>query len=205
MTTILAVQGDGWAVLGADSRIVDGTRSYEMARGFTKLVKNGNYILGAAGDLRAINIIHHAFEPPACKQLTGAELDKFMTSEFLPALRECFEDEGYGETTRRTDMTAATKRAPAQHESELLVAVNGVIYEIGSDYSWTRELRSVYGVGSGSSYALGAAYSLLAGGKSESLDAAKQLVKASLAVAARLDIYTSAPFTVYSQLAPEKK
>ena len=205
MTTVLAVQGDGWAVLGADSRIVDGTRSYEMARGFTKLVKNGKYILGAAGDLRAINIIHHSFDPPSAKSLVGAELDKFMTSEFLPALRECFEDEGYGETTRRSDNATAYKQAPAQHESELLVAVNGVIYEIGGDYSWTREQRSIYAVGSGSSYALGAAYASATMTKPDDVDTAKALVRESLTIAARLDIFTSAPFTIYAQQSPEKK
>jgi hypothetical protein len=64
MTTIVAVQGDGWAVVGADSRISDEGRIYSMAKGCGKIVRNADYLFGAAGDLRAINILEHVFNPP---------------------------------------------------------------------------------------------------------------------------------------------
>jgi hypothetical protein len=166
-----------------------------MASGFTKLAKNGPYLIAAAGDLRAINILQYAFTPPNPKAADKSSLDKFMTNQFLPALRKCFEDEGYGESSRIDSKD--TRRAPAGNDSDILVAVKGVIYEIGGDYSWTRESRSIYAVGSGSDYALGAAYALYE--EDLTVNSAKKLVKSSLAIAAGLDIYTAPPFVIYSQ------
>ena len=71
MTTIVAIQGAGYAVIGTDSRISSFDESgmaYQittLGTGTSKIASNGRYLLGAAGDVRAINILHHAFSPPA--------------------------------------------------------------------------------------------------------------------------------------------
>ena len=93
MTTIAAVQGDGWSVIGYDSRVSeeDG-RSYILPKDNAKVFKNGHYIIGVAGDMRAINILAHVFKPPTCTATTlGIKLDKFMTAVFIPELKETFE------------------------------------------------------------------------------------------------------------------
>ena len=70
MTTIIGIQGDGYALLCADSRIVqsDGEGGSQMistaAAGHSKICLKGKYLLGAAGDVRAINLIQHALTPP---------------------------------------------------------------------------------------------------------------------------------------------
>lgn len=70
MTTIVAIQGENFAVVCSDSRISDVEESGHIAQintlreGSSKVAVNGKYLLGAAGDLRAINILHHAFNPP---------------------------------------------------------------------------------------------------------------------------------------------
>ena len=70
MTTIIGIQGDGFCVAVADSRISDVEESglisqiVGLKESNSKLGVNGNYVLAAAGDLRAINILHHAFSPP---------------------------------------------------------------------------------------------------------------------------------------------
>jgi len=150
MTTIIAVQGPDWAVVGFDSRVTEeGGRSYTLGRGSAKVMKNGQYLLGAAGDVRAINILAYAFTPPKPGDLTGVRLDRFMTSKFVPALRECFEDHGYA---------VKESKEQAQHGSVVLSIINGQIYEIGEDYAWVRDTTGIYSFGSGGDYALGAMY-----------------------------------------------
>lgn len=211
MTTILAVQGDGWAVVGFDSRITTDTapRVMTLGAGVSKVSKNGPYLLGAAGDLRAINVLAYAFSPPLPgDDLLGVKLDRFMTSKFIPSLRKCLETQGYA-------VLAANKDESAAHGSTVLTIINGAIYEIGNDYSWARDSSGVYAAGTGGDYALGSfstsvrikrnletdssAKEMTA--KPYQIDATKQAVRVALNVAGAYDPNTGAPFHVLSQTA----
>jgi ATP-dependent protease HslVU (ClpYQ) peptidase subunit len=194
MTTIVAVQGQAWAVVGFDSRVTEeGGRSYTLGRGSAKVVKNGQYLLGAAGDVRAINILAYAFQPPKALDLTGVRLDRFMTSKFVPALRECFEDHGYA---------AKESKEQAQHGSTVLAIVNGQIYEIDEDYAWVRDTTGIYSFGSGGDYAIGAMYAKYGGDISNmNMADVQKLIRESLHIAARLDIGSGPPFHILNQSA----
>ena len=67
-----------------------------------------------------------------------------------------------------------------------LIAIGGEIFDIGSDFAVCIDSGGIYGVGSGSSLAIGA------------LKAGATLEKA-LEIAAEIDPYTAAPFLFYSQ------
>jgi ATP-dependent protease HslVU (ClpYQ) peptidase subunit len=194
MTTIIAVQGQEWAVVGFDSRVTEeGGRSYTLGRGSAKVVKNGQYLLGAAGDVRAINILAYAFQPPKALDLTGIRLDRFMTSKFVPALRECFEDHGYA---------VKESKEQAQHGSTVLAIVNGQIYEIDEDYAWVRDMTGIYSFGSGGDYAIGAMYTKSGGDISNlNMSDVQKLIRDSLHIAAKLDIGSGPPFHILSQSA----
>ena len=192
MTTIVAVQGPSWAVVGFDSRVTEDTgRSYTLGRGSAKVVKNGQYLLGAAGDVRAINILAYAFQPPKALDLTGNRLDWFMTSKFGPALRECFEDHGYA---------VKESKEQATHGSTVLAIINGQIYEIDEDYAWVRDTTGIYSFGSGGDYAIGAMFAK-AGDDVASLNMVdvQKLIRESLHIAAKLDIGSGPPFHILSQ------
>jgi ATP-dependent protease HslVU (ClpYQ) peptidase subunit len=195
MTTIVAVQGASWAVVGFDSRVTEEAgRAYTLGRGSAKVMKNGQYLLGAAGDVRAINILAYAFEPPRANDLVGIRLDRFMTSKFVPALRACFEDHGYA---------AKETKEQAQHGSVVLVIVNGSIYEIGEDYAWVRDTTGIYSFGSGGDYALGSMYATHGDGISNlNISEVQKLVRDSLHIAARLDPGSGPPFHVMHQSKP---
>lgn len=198
MTTIVAIQGDGFTVVGTDSRISlideDGS-AYQIATlggGTSKVAVNGKYLLGAAGDLRAINILHHAFQPPTpAPSLKGKRLDAFITTKFIPSLRSCFEEQGY---------VLVDKGGPnkAEHESQIIVVVNGSVYVVDSDYSWMNDSSSTYAMGTGSTYALGALH-VLTGSKKLSIAQAKQNILKALGVAAKFDPGTGSPFQTYVQ------
>lgn len=198
MTTIVAVQGPSWAVVGFDSQVTeDPGRRYTMSRGSSKVVKNGDYLLGAAGDVRAINILAHSFRPPPVGDLLGVKLDRFMTSRFVPALRTHFEEQGYAAPTKES-------KEIAEQGSKVLAVANGVIYVIGEDYSWVRDATGVYSFGSGGDYAAGALFALGAdlSVSSSSMMTTEKAVRKALAVAARLDPGTGNPFHVMTQSEP---
>jgi ATP-dependent protease HslVU (ClpYQ) peptidase subunit len=199
MTTIAAIQGKSYAVICTDSRIssFDETgMAYQvttLGTGSSKVAQNGRYLLGAAGDVRAINILHHAFQPPAPTfTSSGARLDHFITQKFIPALRDCFETTGYAMPDNDE------KSHIAEHSSTILVVVNGTIYIIDGDYSWTSDKTGIYAIGTGSSYALGALYTIT-GGKEIPLTKAKTAVNKALTIASKFDPYTGSPFQTFVQ------
>ncbi len=199
MTTIVAIQGDGFALICSDSRISDvDTTGYvsqvsTLRDGTSKVASNGKYLLGAAGDLRAINILHHAFVPPPPPAgIKGKKLDQFFTVKFIPALRECFEMQGYATPDKDEKMHMA------EHESLLIVAVSGNIYIVDGDYSWLSDTSGVYALGSGSSYALGALTAMLPKTPT-TVQSAKKIALKAMSIAARFDPHTGSPFNTFVQ------
>ena len=202
MTTIVGIQGDRYAVICSDSRISsfdDNGNAYQittLGTGSAKVAQNGRYLLGAAGDVRAINILHHVFQPPApAAGLKGTKLDKFFTNSFIPALRECFEKQGYAAPD--TD----EKQHIAEQGSTIMVAVNGTIYIVDSDYSWASDVSGIYALGSGCAYALGALHmnKSLSQKKTLGIHTAKTLALKALSVAAKFDPHTGSPFKTIVQ------
>lgn len=185
MTTIAAIQGEHWAVIGYDARVTEEDRIYTLPQHGGKLVKNGSYLLGAAGDLRAVNLLAHVFKPPTISPSTyGLKLDKFISTSFIPELKKCFEENSYSKD--------------GEFDSQILVLINGTIYEIGSDYSWAHDETGIYSIGSGSSYALGSLIATLETRK-RTLATAKTLVRQAVNIAARLDPSTGTPVYVQVQ------
>lgn len=200
MTTIVAIQGDNYCVVGTDSRISSFDESglaYQittLGTGSCKVAQKGRYLLGAAGDVRAINILHHSFNPPIPPFRGGGEhLDEFITTKFIPHLQVCFENTGYAMPDLAEDKTHM-----AEHSSTILVAINGVIYIIDGDYSWTSDRTGIYAIGTGSSYALGAIFAL-SGGKTMTLQKARTIANKSLSITSKFDPYTGSPFQIFVQ------
>jgi ATP-dependent protease HslVU (ClpYQ) peptidase subunit len=200
MTTIVGLQGDNFAVVYVDSRISSSDSSGYISQistlkeGCGKVAVNGKYLLGAAGDVRAINILHHVFQPPTPPiNMRGKKLDQFFTAKFIPALRECFEQQGYAIPDIKED-----KEHMAEQASTILVVIHGIIYVVDGDYSWTSDSSGMYALGSGSSYALGALQALVTNRKL-TIPQAKKLALKALSTAAKFDPYTGSPFHCHIQ------
>ena len=196
MTTIVGIQGEGFAVIGVDSQVsaIDengySSQTSIMRTGTGKIAQVNKYLLGAAGDVRAINLLHHAFHPPAPPMATGVTLDKFMTTKFIAALRLCFDENGYTATETPT-------KQHAEQNSTIVVVVNAVIYVFENDYSWTAEDSGLYSIGSGATYALGAMSVLQK--KNPTMTDCKKLALRGLATASKWDAYTGSPFKIHIQ------
>lgn len=199
MTTIVAIQGNGFALVGSDSRICDVDEGGYVSMTTTlkgtsaKVATNGKYLLGAAGDVRAINILHHAFTPPQPPiSAIGSKLDKFFTTKFIPALRECFEQQGYAVPQRDTSSHIA------EQSSTILVVVNATVYVVNEDYSWANERSGIYALGSGAQYAVGALHARK-GKKEYTPTKARSEILLALQVASRFDPHTGPPFNCLMQ------
>lgn len=174
MTTIAAIQGDGWAVIGADSQSSD-------ENGFTiniptgKIFKNGEVILAGAGQVRGINLLEHAWVAPAIKI---DNTDKYITSILIPSIRKCFD---------AADYEYKQDGASVENDNIWIICVRGNIYRVDEDYSWERTNSGFYVAGSGERFALGALEAL---GDATTITQAKNNIRAALKIASKYDAFT---------------
>jgi ATP-dependent protease HslVU (ClpYQ) peptidase subunit len=177
MTTLAAIQGNGWTVIGCDSRASDEDGRF-MELSTDKIINNNGVLIAVSGASRGGNIAQFGWKPP--KPRVGEDLDLFMTRTFIPSMRKAFQDAGF-EGKEDGDS--------AWHDSNLLVSVRGVIYPIFNDYSWDREARNVYYAGSGGDLALGALEALNYT-KIKTPQEAESILKKAIAIAIKHDIYS---------------
>jgi ATP-dependent protease HslVU (ClpYQ) peptidase subunit len=176
MTTLIAVQHEDWCLIAGDSQ----TTSYHLSADCSpmgKIAQNGKYLVAAAGLVRGMNLIQHAFNPPPPPK---SNLDRFMVNVFVPALRKCFQAAGY-------DMK--DDGDVAQHDNEFIVAVNGVLYLIDEAYGVERTSNRVYVTGSGMELALGAADALNVADVDD-WEEAVEVVERAVQTAIKYDIYS---------------
>ena len=188
MTTLAAVQGDGWSVIGCDSRASDEDGRY-MELAVSKIIDNNGVLIAVSGASRGGNITQFGWKPP--KPKAAENLDLFMTKRFIPSMRKAFIESGYD---GKEDGDAAW------HDSNLLVSVRGVIYPIFNDYSWDREARRVYYAGSGGDIALGALEALNYS-KLTSPEAVEKVLRKAIEITCKHDIYSGGEIHTHIQMA----
>lgn len=193
MTVLAAFQGNGFVVIGADSRATD-TSGDHFILANKKLTRDeyDNYLFAITGATRGGNLLQQGFDVPTPPTWQGIEdLDKFMTREFISQLRDYFVDQGYE--------GISLDGQSASHDTNFFVAVQGIIYPIFNDYSWDRDTRGIYANGSGGQIALG----VMVGGGIEKLKndekKAKALVKKAIEEACKWNAYCALPVVIEVQ------
>lgn len=195
MTTVIGIQGQDYCLITADTRITttteDGYPSQinTLKQEVSKIAVNGKYLIATAGDLRAINLLTHTLQLPACPPtLKNKKLDEHITNKIIPTIKQLFETHGY--TTNNQD------NPQASHGSELLIAINQTLYHIDSDYSWFTDQNNTYTLGTGAPYALGA---LNAMPTPRNLQQARKHALKAISIAARYDPNTGHPYHTQTQ------
>lgn len=148
MTTLIAFQHKDYCIIAADTQ----TTGYDLRSDCSpmgKIAQNGKYLVSAAGLVRGMNLIQHAFVPPAPSR--SKNLDKFMINSFIPALRKTFHLSGYD---------VKSDGMPASFENDFIIAINGTLYFIDEGYGLERTKDKLYCTGTGMKLALGAATAL---------------------------------------------
>lgn len=204
MTTVIGIKGQDFTVMAGDSRLTtlgeDGVVISVQTTGAShpKIATVGNYLIGTAGDVRAINILSYVFHPPQPPaSLTGKRLDEFFTAKFIPALRECFDSHGYSTPVRDSS------NHMAEQSSDILVSINQTIYQVDNDYAWSVDASGIFAIGTGSAHAMGA-MAILCSDIPSSISQARNIALKALAVAAKFDPHTGIPYQVFSQTAKRK-
>jgi ATP-dependent protease HslVU (ClpYQ) peptidase subunit len=204
MTTIIGLQGEGWSVIGADSKISSFdeqgfiTSQSTLPQHTSKLIEKDGHILGAAGDVRAINLLHHVYEPPSLRYATSLEkLDKHVTKRVIPTLRRCFDEEGFSPPDK------GDRDHKAEHNSTIIVSIKARIYVIENDYAWTQDRTGIYAIGTGAPFARAALHLLTGNNSTDKLNQKKAIAitEKALEIASVHDAYTGAPFHIVSQVA----
>lgn len=140
MTCIVAIEHPAGVIMGADR-----FRGWPGGRGFDggpKIFTNGPLLIGSCGSIRMSNLLRYTLDVPPCDTW---DIDAWMTRNLAPALRTAFSEGGY-ETTESGAVSGGV----------FLAAMAGRVYDIHSDYSWTRSEDGQYAIGSGEDYAYGA-------------------------------------------------
>ena len=202
MTTIIGIQGKGFSVIGSESKISTFddqgfiTSQTTLPKHTSKIVSKSGYLLGAAGDVRAINLLHHVYEPPSARYATTKDkLDQHLVRRVIPTLRQCFDDQGFSPPEK------GDRDHKAEHNSTVIVSLKGRVYVIESDYSWTEDSDGVYVIGTGTQFARAAVHVLMDGLDLFKLNRKKvvAIVEKALEVACIYDPYSGGPFHIYTQ------
>lgn len=176
MTTVIGVQRDDGCLLVADSRTTGETgRPYSHAA-IQKITSRGEFLIGGAGDPQACDIIQHSWQMP--EYVEDEDVYGFMVQEVAKSIRTCLKDNEYSKDKDDKDGGFI-----------FLLAFRGTIYELDETFTISMTDTGIYGIGSGSKYAIGA---LQAG--SDWSEAMK--------IAEKNDIYTAGPFHLFEQKKP---
>ena len=186
MTTLVAIQGDGWSVLGCDSRLSDEYGRFQIAK-TPKIVDNNGVLIAGCGSSRASNILHYGYVQP--KPTIKEDLNAYMTQRFIPAMRKNFVDAGI-DMKEDGDV--------AQIDGGFLISVKGQVFSVSEDYSWDTDIRNVYVMGSGGDIALGA-LAALGVEKIKTAQQAETIIRKAIAIAIEHDNMCSKPIHIFKQ------
>lgn len=176
MTVIVGVVHKGRVHLGADSA---GAAGYQLTiRRDPKAFRNGPYVMGFTTSFRMGQLLHHALKAP---HPTG-DLDQFMVTTFVDALRTCLKDGGW-----------ARKDAEQEEAGTFLVGIQGRLFTIHSDYQVGEPACGYAAVGCGDDLALGALHATAALGLSP-----RQRLTAALAAADHHSAGVAGPYVYAS-------
>jgi ATP-dependent protease HslVU (ClpYQ) peptidase subunit len=175
MTTIIAIQHKDKVTFGADSQVTAANGRTANHQSMVKITQRGDFIIAGSGECAPCDIAQHIWNPPKPTASDYKDLYHFMIAKVVPSLKACFKEQEY----KWNEEDDETKFA-------FLISIDGEVFELSDDMSITLDSKGFYGVGSGSSYAIGA------------LHAGVNIEKA-LDIASSNDAYTSAPFIYYTQ------
>ena len=178
MTTILGVQNADGCVIASDSRVAEGGKIYTHPK-MVKAIERGSYIIAGAGGYRALQVVLHGWEPPFVNAKAKQNLYEFVINKVATSLKTTLVEAGI-------EFNKGSEDSDNKFELQLLIAINGNIFEIDSEFSVSMNDTGFYAIGSGGDYALGALH-------------AGVTVLDAMRIAALNNNGTSAPFHILKQ------
>jgi hypothetical protein len=133
--------------MGSDAAASDG--SIVLPQKEPKVFRNGDFLIGFCQSFRLGQILKYNFDPPRISNNPDFDfVMEFMVTEFVPALKQCFEDHEF--PLHEEDKNAWS----------LLVGVYGYIFYIENDFHVECDTLSYAAIGAGANYAMGAFFAM---------------------------------------------
>ena len=173
MTCIVGIEHNGKVLIGGDSA---GVAGYSLTvRADEKVFESGEFIFGFTTSFRMGQLLRYKLTPPPFPE--NPDLDSFMATSFIDAVRQVFRDGGWLELEDNV-----------QRGGTFLVGVRGRLYTIASDFQIGRSLVGYNAVGCGCDLAMGALYA------TRTTKSARNRAQIALEAAAEFSAGVVAPF-----------
>ena len=146
MTCIVGfVEGNNvW--IGGDSATVGG---YDLTvKDNPKVFRNGDMLIGVCGSPRVSQVLRYALNAP--DHDPRIELDKYLATYWIDAVRSCLKDKGCAQNDKGEDAAAGW--------SAWLVGYKGQLRVVWSDYQVVTPADGYFAIGCGGPIARGALY-----------------------------------------------
>lgn len=182
MTVIAAVVKEGKIWMGCDSAAADTESGALTLMRDSKVARLGKHLLiGASGELRLVNIVHHVFEPPNPTARTADMA--YLCGPFTTKLRKAFEDNAWDKPR--------DAEGNGGHEFALVIGYRGSLYFMDSDLDICRSADDFEACGSGGDIAKGSLHA------THKMAPRARVLKA-LAAAERYNAYVRRPFRIHT-------
>lgn len=172
MTAIVGLAQAGSVYIGGDSAGVSGMSL--TVRADTKVFRKDRYLFGFTTSFRMGQLIRYSLTLPK----PGGDLDSFMATTFIDAVRECLKTGGW-----------AAKENEREEGGTFLVGVRGQLFAVYDDYQVAKAADGFAAVGCGDQIALGALYAT-----ADTKMGPRRRVRTALAAAERFSAGVRGPF-----------
>ncbi|HYH23324.1 MAG TPA: hypothetical protein VD995_32315 [Azospirillum sp.] len=176
MTCIVGLVDNDRVWMGGDSAGVSGLDI--TVRADTKVFRNEDMLIGFTNSFRMGQLLHYKLKPPPRDE--DADVFRYMVVDFVDAVRACLKDGGWAQRSNDVESGGC-----------FLVAYEGRLFSVQSDYQVGEAIRGYHAIGCGADYALGSLAS------TEGLPA-EQRVRKALECAETFSGGVRSPFTVQS-------
>jgi ATP-dependent protease HslVU (ClpYQ) peptidase subunit len=175
MTTIIGLQAENSCLLVADSRTTDESgRAYSHPT-VSKITKRGKFIIAGSGLTQPCDIVQHMWRPPSPTPSAYKDIYHYMIESVVPSIRVALTVNGY-----------QPEKDSTEQDFVFLIALNGTIFELDDTLSVLMRDDGIYGVGSGSAYAIGALH-------------AGATWRQAMNIASKNNVFTAPPYTTFKQ------
>lgn len=177
MTCIVGIETEDGVLIGGDSA---GTAGYsQVIRADEKVWSSGEFAFGFTTSYRMGQLLRYNLSIPQTPHpgADQATRDKWMTTTFIDAVRECLKKGGYAKVENGVEKGGS-----------FLVGWRGSLYEVENDFQVGRSFDGFGATGSGYRVALGAL--------AASTGKPRERVRQALEIAARYDAAVNGPFVL---------
>lgn len=166
--------------MGADSLATWGNKAVIMTT--PKIGTKGEFVLGGAGSLGGLQILHYGFKMPPIVE--GQDQIGYLINEFGPAFRKRLKELGFLEENKGLQTV----------ENYFLIGFRGMLFSVSGNLSMIQHADGYASVGSGSEFALGVLHAY----RNDKKIKPEELIKKALEAAAHHNPYVQEPFEIIS-------